>query len=282
MKRSVRGKPWTTCCLCAGALRCQANIDRLCLIAGWMETLTSYSTKKQRGKVISSKVQPLHGKPRRPRFQTVSRTGHKTGKGVVTEIKLAIEPRKKTVHFQERSSKVQPLLRPKRTVSRTGHTTSKGVVTDIKLTTEPGKKTVRFQERIPDYEKSGKHWKLSIGTGQLSSEKVTPRRSQSQVAQDSATLILNADRRPSQATESRVPRQRSGLHRRQCSREPSTRSRTRFPVKNEHISPGGGAARSPNAPCIRNNEPRNIVPVAFRARPTRERPVTSAAPVPRR
>ncbi|XP_078370407.1 cyclic GMP-AMP synthase-like receptor 1 [Oculina patagonica] len=229
-----------------------------------METLTSHSTKKQRGKVISTKVQPRH-KPRRPHFQTAGRTGHKTGKDVITEIKLAIEPRKKTVHFQERSLKVQPLQRPKRTVSRTDHTEAgKGVITDIKLTTEPGKKTFRFQERIPDHEKSGKHWNLS--TGQPNSE-IRPQRSRP-VAQDATVLKKPLAGGPYSSTQETVAR---GIRR---LRSGVSREQTSLPVKSQHSSSRGGAARGSH----RKVEPRNMVPEPCCSRPTRERHLTSAAP----
>lgn len=208
-----------------------------------MDTFASYSTtklldpnaKKHRVKVISSKVQPVY-RPKRPQCQTASRTGHKAGKGLITE---------------------------------------------MKLTTAPGKKIVHFQETILDEEKSrGKQSKQNFSTGQPSSE-IRPPRSRNPVAQESAILKLNADRRPSQHREVRVPRQRSGIHRHQCNGEPTTKSSS-FPVKNEHTSSRGarGAARS-HAVCITNPKPRNMVPEDTRMRPTRERPVASAGSIER-
>lgn len=212
-----------------------------------MDTFASYSitklldpnAKKHRVKVISSKVQPVY-RPKRPQCQTASRTGHKAGKGHITE---------------------------------------------MKLTTAPGKKIVHFQETILDQahqEKSrGKQSKQNFSTGQPSSE-IRPPRSRNPVAQESAILKLNVDRRrPSQHTEVRVPRQRSGIHRHQCNGEPTTKSSS-FPVKNEHTSSRGarGAARS-HAVCITNPKPRNMVPEDTRMRPTRERPVASAGSIER-
>ena len=197
-----------------------------------METVTSYSftklldssTKKHlKVKVISSKVQPLH-RPRRSRSQTVNKTGHKTGKGIITERKPTTAPRKKTIRFQE--------------------------------------------SRIPDMKQTEKQWTPSSSTGQPSSE-IRPRRSRAPVAQDYATLKPNLDRRPSQATEVKVPRQRSGIHRSQLNTERITKCPS-LPVKKEHISSGRGAVRSYTPECITNKESRTT-------RPRKERPVTSCA-----
>lgn len=204
-----------------------------------MATVTSYSftklldssTKKHlRVKVISSKVQPLH-RPRRSRSQTINRTGHKTGKGVITEMKPTTAPRKKTVRFQE--------------------------------------------SRIPDMVQTEKRRQLSSSTGKPSSE-VRPRRSRAPVAQDSAALKTNVDRRLSQVTEVRVPRQRSGTHRSQLNTERTTKC-PNLPVKKEHISSCRGAVRSHTPVCITNKESSTMVTVAFQTRPRKERPLTSCA-----
>ena len=193
-------------------------------------TLDPSAKKPLKVKVISSKVQPLH-RPRRSRSQTVNRTVHKTGKGIITEMKPTAAPRKKTVCFQE--------------------------------------------SRIPDMVQTEKQWQPSSSTEQPSSE-MRPRRSRAPVAQDSATLKPNVDRRPSQATEVIVPRQRSGTHRSQLNTERTTKCPS-LPVKKEHISSGGGAVRSHTPVCTTNKESKTLVPVAFQTRPTKERPLTSCA-----
>ena len=200
------------------------------------------SAKKQRVKIVSSKVL---NRPRRPRCETVNTSDRKTGgrKVKFREDEMVPAPRKETVHW----TKI-PVgeVRPPRSRIQAQH--------DPTMLGHPPQPQVTSQLRnnIPgDCQKQAKiHWK--------------PRHPRTQTPK--SETISKLSRTPVTAE---VPKQLSGIQ-----REQPTKCSSRTPVQ-DGTSSRVVAARNRKPACIplRHNYPRNTTSRALCPRPTTKRPV---------
>lgn len=147
------------------------------------------SAKKQRVRIISSKIQPVH-RPQRPRFQIVSKSGYKiTGKGMIGRVVLETVQRK-TIHFQEGI----PDQEKPRNLWRTPRAR------------QPSSETKPRRLRTP----------FTHNSGILKEPLAGPCR-KFNVPVEKPQFQLGPDRRLPRDTMVRVPLQRSGFHKEQTS-----------------------------------------------------------------
>lgn len=203
------------------------------------------SAKKQRVKVISSKVQPVY-RPRRPRCETVNTIGRKTGGRRVEfrEDNMALAPRKETVH---RAKTPTGEMRPPRSRAQVKYDSTMLGHPPHPQVTAPRKKILHFQKQAQN------HWKPPHPRTQKPWNETMPKLSRNPITTG-------------------VPRQRSRIQREQTTKSSS------IPVQNG-ICSREGAVRNHKPACIppRNNCPKNTGSRVPCPRPTRERPVTSCA-----